>query len=153
MRTAAAVIVGLSLTLTAGVAAAQEHWTEGPVWQCSAYRTAEGRFDDYMMYLRGNSAAIYGESKKQGLILDWKVYVRPPSRTDDWDVLVCSLFPSFAKALDYDAADEEKAKAVSTKHWKTADEQKQRELGAKRYELRRFLGTSYFREITLKPLQ
>jgi hypothetical protein len=42
--------------------------------------------------------------------------------------------------------------AIQADHWKTADQEKIRQLSAKRYELRDFLGTSYIREIALKPM-
>src|SRR5262245_3908279 len=35
-------------------AVAQEHWTEGPVWACEAYRTSPGQFDAYLKYIRTN---------------------------------------------------------------------------------------------------
>src|SRR5947209_13924364 len=40
--------------LAAPAALAQEHFTEGPVWECGSYRTKQGHFDDYMKYLRQN---------------------------------------------------------------------------------------------------
>lgn len=60
-----ATIAVLSLLL-GGVAAAQEHWTEGPVWEVSFYRTTPGHFDDYMKYLRQNFLPQNAEGKKQG---------------------------------------------------------------------------------------
>lgn len=149
---ASAVAVGLSLVMAAGAASAQEHWTEGPVWACSAYRTKQGQFDDYLKYLRQNYAVTTAEAKKQGLILDSKLFVQVPARPDDWDVLICSLYPSFAKALDFNASDDEKNKAISAKHYKTSDQDKQREVAAKRFAMRDFLGTTYPREVSLKPL-
>jgi hypothetical protein len=59
---------------------------------------------------------------------------------------------SFAKTLDYNAADDAKGKDIAAKHFKTADEQKQRDVAVKRFEFRDFLGTSYYREVNLKPL-
>ena len=37
-------------------AVAQEHWTEGPVWECTTYRTNPGMFDAYMKYIRAHAA-------------------------------------------------------------------------------------------------
>jgi len=78
----------------AGAAGAQEHFTEGPVWECSSYRT------------------------------------KP----------------------DYNAGDDAKSKEISAKHFKTSDEQKQRDMIAKRLAMRDFLGSSYYREVKLKPM-
>jgi hypothetical protein len=140
------------LCLVAQVAFAQEHYSEGPVWECSAYRTKPGHFDDYMKYLRQNFLPQGQESKKAGLLMDQKVFVKVPETPTDPDVVICTLYANFGKALDYDAADDAKAKDIATKHFKTADEQKQRDVSGKRFEFREFLGTSYYREVTLKAM-
>ncbi len=66
--------------------------------------------------------------------------------------MLCTLHASFAKALDYSAADEAKSKDIAAKHFNTADEQKQRDTSAKRFAFRDFVGTSYYREVSLKPM-
>jgi hypothetical protein len=136
----------------AGNLVAQEHWTEGPVWNITFYRTTPGHFDDYMKYLRTHYAVITAESKKQGLILDTKVYVKQPHDANDWDVAIATLYPSYGKALDYNAADDDKGKAIQSKHWKTSDEAKQQEMSAPRLALRTFVGSEIAREVTLKPM-
>ena len=140
------------MCLVAPAALAQEHFTEGPVWECSLYRTKQGHFDDYMKYLRQNFLPQGQESKKAGLLLDQKVFMHVPANLSEPDVEICTLYASFAKALDYDAADEAKGKDIAAKHFKTADEQKQRDLAARRFEFRDFLGTGYYREVNLKPM-
>ncbi|HET7293499.1 MAG TPA: hypothetical protein VFM88_13825 [Vicinamibacteria bacterium] len=138
--------------LAAPAAFAQEHFTEGPVWECGAYRTKQGHFDDYMKYLRQNFIPPGQEAKKAGLVLDQKVFLKVPESPSDPDVLICTLHASFGKALDFDAGDDAKAKEIASRHFKTADEQKQREMTANRFGFRDFLGTSHYREVTLKPL-
>jgi hypothetical protein len=133
-------------------ALAQEHYTEGPVWACSALRTKPGHFDDYMKYLRQNFVPQAQESKKAGLFVDQKIYVKVPENPTDPDVLICTLFTSFGKALDFNAGDDAKVKEIASKHFKTADEQKQREMIANRFAFREALGTSYYREVNLKPM-
>jgi hypothetical protein len=59
-----------------------------------------------------------------------------PENPNDPDILLCTLHASFAKALDYNPADDAKGKDIA----------------AKRYEFRDYLGTSYYREVNLKPL-
>lgn len=145
------VIAVLSLLL-GGVAAAQEHWTEGPVWEVSFYRTTPGHFHDYMKYLRQNSLPQNEESKKQGLILDQKVFVKNPTSPDDWDVAFATLYKNMA-ALDYSAEIDKKGKAIAEKHFKTADEEKQRERTKPRLDWRTFLGTQLIREVNLKPMR
>lgn len=138
--------------LVAPLASAQEHFTEGPVWECGAYRTKQGHFDDYMKYLRQNVLPQNQESKKAGLVLDQKVFLHTPENPTDPDVVICTQHANFGKALDFDAADDAKAKEIASKHYKTSDEEKQRNLAAKRFDFRDFLGTSYYREVSLKPL-
>jgi hypothetical protein len=137
-RVVLAVLV-LSL-LVASVAVAQEHWTEGPVWEISFYRTTPGHFDDYLKYLRQNVLPQNEESKKQGLVLDQKVYVKAPAGPEDWDIAFATLHKNMA-ALDYSAELDKKGKAVAEKHYKTADEDKQREMIKPRLDWRTFLGT------------
>ena len=136
----------------AGALAAQEHWTEGPVWNITFYRTNPGHFDDYMKYLRAHYIVTTAESKKQGLILDSKIYVKQPRDANDWDVAIATLYPSYGKALDYNAADDDKGKAIQAQHWKTTDQDKQREMSSPRLNLRTFVGNEITREVTLKPM-
>ena len=140
----------LSLLL-GGVAAAQEHWTEGPVWEVSFDRTAPGHFDDYLKYLRKNVLPQNAEAKKQGLVLDQKVFVKTATAPGDWDIAFATLDKNMA-ALDYNAENDKKVKAIAEKHYKTADEEKQREMAKPRFDWRTFLGTTITREVTLKPL-
>jgi hypothetical protein len=146
------VLITVVLLLSFGVAArAQEHWTEGPVWQVSFYRTAPGHFDDYLKYLRKNFLPQNQESKKQGLILDQKIFVKDPTGPEDWDIAFATLYKNMA-ALDYNAENDKKGKAIAEKHYKTADEEKQRDMAKPRFDWRTFLGTQIVREVALKPL-
>jgi hypothetical protein len=151
MKRIFALAVALSLC-GLGAALAQEHWTEGPVWEVSFYRTTPGHFDDYMKWLRAHITVTSAEAKKEGLILDMKVFVKDPTGPNDWDVCIATLYPSYAKALDYSKTDEDKFKAIESKHWKTPDEEKQRQMSAPRFEARTFLGTTYAREVNLRPM-
>jgi hypothetical protein len=144
-------LVAAVLACASVQAVAQEHWTEGPVWECSSYRTNPGMFDTYMKYIRAHAIPVYEESKKAGLILDYKSFTKPPSSPDDWDFMLCTAHENYGRALDYSKADEDKADAIAAKHWATADEDKQEQLASPRLEMRRFLGTEYIREVTLRP--
>ena len=144
------VLVG---TLFAGVATAQEHWTEGPVWGCAMYRTQPGQYDNYMKYLRETMVPQSAERKKQGTVLDTKMFVRSPPSKDAWDVMLCSLYASYAKALDFDAEADKKDDSIREAQFKTADRAKQDAATAPRLVMREYLGTSYDREVTLRPLK
>ena len=138
--------------LTPAISQAQEHWNEGPVWECSAYRTAPGQFDTYLKWIRAHSEPINAEAKKQGLIVDFKTFVKPPNSPNDYDVLFCTLYSSFGKALDYNKGDDDKFEAISAAHWATADNEKQAQMAAPRLSMRTYLSTEYVREVTLKPI-
>ncbi len=137
--------------LTPALSQAQEHWIEGPVWECSSYRTAPGMFDTYMKWIRAHSEPINAEAKKQGLIVDFKSFVQAPRDPNDYDVLFCTLYSSYGKALDYNKGDDDKFEAISAKHWATPDDDKQREMASPRLEMRKYLGTAYVREVMLRP--
>jgi hypothetical protein len=151
MKSTKAGLLAATMALVSVSAAAQEHWTEGPAWACEAYRTSPGQFDAYLEYIRAQVEPQNIEAKKQGLILDYKTFVKAPNDPQDYDVLFCTLYPSYAKALDYNQGDDDKAKAISAAHFATADEDKQAEMIKPRLEMRTSLGTTYVREVTLKP--
>lgn len=151
MKSKTAGLLAAMVAFVSVPAAAQEHWTEGPVWECSAYRTNPGQFDTYLKYIRAHSEVINTEAKKQGLILDYKTFVKPPHDANDYDVLFCTLYSNFARALDYNKGDDDKFDAISAAHWATEDEDKQQEMSSPRLEMRKFLGTTYVREVTLRP--
>lgn len=144
--------VALLSTFAAGAAVAQEHFTEGPVWEVWCARTAEGHGEDYIEYLRKNYLPTMEEQKKQGLVQDVKFFLHVPAGPDDADICIATLHKSFGAALDYSADFEAKAKAIAAKHYKTEDEDQQEQMSAPRFQMRRDLGTTYFREIQLKPM-
>ncbi len=151
MKTRIFGLLAAGLLLVSGTAFAQEHWNEGPVWECSAYRTAPGMFDTYIQWIRAHSEPINAESKKQGLILDYKTFIHTPRDQNDYDVLFCTLYPNYGKALDYSKGDDDRGNAISAAHWGTPDNAKQRELASSRLAMRTYMGTSYHREVMLKP--
>ena len=152
MKRLTLIALSLGAFLLALPARAQEHYTEGPVWAVTYLRTKPGKFDDYLKYLRGSYSATSSEAKKQGLILDTKIFLNTPSDAHDWDIAIATLYPSFAKALDFNQADDDKRKAIAEKQFKTKDEAKQQEIIAPRLGMRDFIGTRYLREVNLKPL-
>ena len=141
------------LLAVVGFASAQElPYTEGPVTVVTAVKIMDGQFDNYMKWLRTHALVTTGEAKKQGLILDYKVFVNTPSSPDDHDVLICNLYESFGRALDFSQADEDKFDAIDAAHWKTASQDEQTNKAAPRLEMRKFLGTTIDREVTLRPI-
>jgi hypothetical protein len=146
---AALATAGIGMSATA---VAQEHWTEGPVWNCSYYYVSGENWDKYMLYLRRNTLPLQNAQKKAGLIADYRTFTKEPRSTDDWNFAACSLFKSYGQAYDFDAADEAKMKSIATEHWKTQDEEAQRKAAAERLSLRKFLGSTAMRQIDFRPL-
>jgi hypothetical protein len=132
---------------------AQEHFNLSAVRTVSFYRTSPGQFDNYMKYLRTNFLPTQEEAKKQGLIVGYSVLLNVPSSEDDWDVAIVTLNKNFADALDYNQDEADKMKKIQENHYKTTDEDKMDEMTSKRFEMRTYMGTKYFREVTLKPLK
>jgi len=151
MKSKAIGLLAAGCFFVSATALAQEHWTDGPVWECSAYQVNPGMFDTYMEWIRAHSEPINEEAKKQGLIVDYKAFTKTRSDVNDYDLLFCTLYASFSKALDYSKGDDDKFDAISAAHWATGDNAKQRELAAPRLEMRKYLGTSYHREVDLRP--
>jgi hypothetical protein len=152
MKTKRIGLAAVVLACASVPAVAQEHWTEGPVWECSAYRTNPGQFDAYMKWLRTHALVTSGEAKKQGLILDNKIFVKTPSDPNDYDVLICNLHSSFARALDFSQEDEDKLDAITEAHWGTPSQDEQRNKSAPRLEMRKFIGVTFVREVNLRPM-
>ena len=103
-------------------------------------------------YLRANYLPMMAEQKKQGLIVDSKFFLHTPGSPTDPDLCIATLHKSYGAALDYSADFEAKAKAIAAKHYKTDDEDKQAEATKPRFEMRKDLGTTYYREVQLKPM-
>lgn len=139
--------------ITTSLSFAQDHYTEGLVREVNFYKTKQGQFDEYMKYLRANFLPQQEEAKKQGLIVGYQVLLSTPTSGDDWDIAIVFLHKSYGAALDYSQSDADKMKAIAAKHYKTMDEQQQREMASKRFDMREYKGTRYIREVTLKPMQ
>jgi hypothetical protein len=133
-------------------AVAQEHWTEGPVWSCSYFFVSTENWDKYMLYLRRNTLPLQTAQKQAGLILDYRTYIKDASGADDWNFAACTVHKSYGAALDFDAAEDARLKAISATHWKTQDENAQRTAAAERFALRTLVGSQTFRQINFRPM-
>jgi hypothetical protein len=137
-------VLGLFLLL-ALQAFAQEHYTEGPVWQVTLIRVKPTQMDAYLTTLRANTKATYDEMKKENLILDYKVFLNTNKHDpQEWDIAVGVLFKNFG-ALDGLTA---KAEVIRDKVFGT--KQASLQLGEKRVEMREIVSTMLLREVTLK---
>lgn len=84
----------------APVAFAQEHFTEGPVWRVSTIKIKPTHEEEYLTQLQHGFKVFAEEMKREGLILDYKVFFKADqSGPNDWDMCTVLIFKNHA-ALD-----------------------------------------------------
>ena len=124
---------------------AQEHYTEGPVWRTTLISVKPNQMDAYLTSLRQGTKPLLDEEKKEGLIMDYKVFLKETSTgPKDWDVLVAVEYKNHA-ALDGLTA---KTEAVRDKVM--GGKQQAQQLGEKRQEMREIIGSELMQEISLR---
>jgi hypothetical protein len=139
-------VPGVLLSLLFALQAfAQEHYTEGPIWQVTLIRVKPTQMDAYLTTLRSSTKTLYDEMKKEGLILDYKVFFNTTKHDpQDWDMSIAVQYKNFA-ALDGLTAKNEviRDKILGSK-------QAAQQLGEKRVDMREIVSTMILREVTLK---
>jgi len=124
---------------------AQEHYTEGPVWRVSLIRVKPNQMDAYLTSLRQSSKPILDEEKRQGTIVDYKLFMKETkSNPEDWDLCLAVEYKNHA-ALDGLAA---KGEALRDKI--LGGKQQGQQLGEKRVEMREIITSDLLQEIMLK---
>ena len=79
---------------------AQENYTEGPVWRVSLVRVKPTHLDEYLTSMRQVSKGFIEEEKRQGLIVDYKIFLKETKTSpQDWDVCIAVEYKNHA-ALD-----------------------------------------------------
>ena len=124
---------------------AQEHFTEGPVWNITTIRVKPAHFDDYLTALRQNIKPFWDEAKREGVIMDWKVFVKQTRNSpQDWDIALAVLYKNHAQ-MDGQAA---KFEAIRDKV--LGGKKAAQEANEKRGEIRETISTELVQEIMLK---
>jgi hypothetical protein len=124
---------------------AQEHYTEGPIWQVTLIRVKPTQMDAYLTTLRANTKTIYDEMKKENLILDYHVFLNTTKHDlQDWDIAIGVQYKNFG------ALDGLTAKGETIRDKILGSKQAAQQLGEKRVEMREIVGTMLLREVTLK---
>jgi hypothetical protein len=135
----------LCLVGLAAPAAAQEHYTEGPVWRVNYLAVKPGKFNDALKDLRANFNKVSAQAKAQGLILDYKVFFNATSNNpDDWDIATATLYKGYS-ALDGLTG---KMDPITLKHYGSAETRTQ--AGAKRVELWTTVSSALARDVVMK---
>jgi len=133
------------LLLLAPTVLAQEHYTEGPVWRVSLIRVKPTQMDAYLTSLRQSSKPILEEQKKNGTIMDYKLFLKETKNNpEDWDVCLAIEYKNHA-AMDGLAA---KGEMVRDKI--LGGKQPAQQLSEKRAEIRELVSSELLQEIILK---
>jgi hypothetical protein len=124
---------------------AQEHYTEGPVWRVSLVRVKPTHMDEYLTSLRQSSKPLLEEQKRQGIIMDYKLFLKETrNNPEDWDLCLAIEYKNHA-AMDGLAA---KGEAVRDKI--LGGKQQAQQLAEKRQEIRETISSELLQEIILK---
>jgi len=133
------------LLLLAPAVYAQEHYTEGPVWRVSLIHVKPTHMDDYLTAMQKTLKPFFEEEKRQGLIVDYKVFFKETMHSpDDWDVCLAVEYKNHAAFDGLDA----KLEAVRDKVM--GGKQSAQQLAEKREEIRQVLSSELLQEIFLK---
>jgi hypothetical protein len=136
------VVLLLSIT---PVLFAQEHYTEGPIWRIQLIRVKPTHMDEYLTSLQQTTKPFVDEQKKQGMIMDYKVFLKETKNSpDDWDICVAIEYKNHA-AMDGLAA---KGEAIRDKV--LGGKAPAQQLSEKRAEIREIISSELLEEVFLK---
>jgi hypothetical protein len=124
---------------------AQEHYTEGPIWRVQLIRVKPTQMDAYLTSLRQSTKPLIEEQKRQGMIMDYKVFLKQTKNgPEDWDICVAIQYKNYA------AMDGLAAKGESVRDKILGGKQASQQLGEKRAEIREIISSELLQEIFLK---
>jgi len=124
---------------------AQENYTEGPVWRDSLIRVKPNHMDEYLTSLRQVSKPFIEEEKRQGLIVDYKIFIKETQNNpQDWDLCLAVQYKNYA------AMDGLGGKMEAIRDKVLGGKQEAHQLGEKREEIREIISDELLREIYLK---
>src|SRR5579863_3290970 len=133
------------LVLLAPALFAQEHYTEGPIWRVQLIRVKPTQMDAYLTSLRQSTKPLIEEQKRQGTIMDYKVFLKQTkANPEDWDICVAIEYKNYA-AMDGLVA---KGEAVRDKI--LGGKAQGQQLAEKRVEIREIIASDLLQEIFLK---
>jgi len=133
------------LLLIAPAVLAQEHYTEGPVWRVQLIRVKPTAMDAYLTSLRQSSKPILDQEKSDGMILDYKVFLKETKNNpDDWDLCLAVEYKNHA------AMDGLAAKGEMLRDKILGGKQPAQKLSEKRAEIRELISSELLQEIILK---
>jgi hypothetical protein len=124
---------------------AQEHYTEGPIWRVQLIRVKPTQMDAYLTSLQQTTKPLIDEEKKQGVIMDYKVFLKQTKNTpEDWDICVAVEYKNYA------AMDGLAAKGEMFRDKILGGKAQGQQLSEKRAEIREIISSELMQEIFLK---
>jgi hypothetical protein len=137
--------LALFMLLLAPALFAQEHYTEGPIWRVQLIRVKPTHMDDYLTSLRKSTKPLIEEQKKEGIIMDYKVFLKETKNSpDDWDICVAIEYKNHA------AMDGLTAKGELLRDKILGGKAPAQQLTEKRAEIREIISSELMQEIMLK---
>jgi hypothetical protein len=135
----------LLVLLLAPAMFAQEHYTEGPIWRVQLIRVKPTQMDAYLTSLRQSTKPLIEEQKKQGVIVDYKVFLKlTKANPEDWDICVAIEYKNFA------AMDGLTAKGEMARDKILGGKAQGQQLTEKRAEIREIITSDLLQEVFLK---
>jgi hypothetical protein len=144
-RALCAMLFAITLLAALPTYAQNPNYDNGPVWRVTDYAIKPGQFEAFWKDFRENVKPSYEALKKEGLIIDYKVWTN--ATTDgphDWDVAVGTMIPNWAAIDQLDA----KAATIIAKHY--GSREAMIEAGKKRTEIREVVASKLAREVMPK---
>ena len=133
------------LLLLAPALFAQENYIEGPVWRVSLIRVKPTHMDEYLTTLRKSSKPFFDEEKRQGMIMDYKIFLKETkANPEDWDICVAIEYKNHA------AMDGLAAKGEEVRDKILGGKAPAQQLAEKRQEIRETITSDLLQEIFLK---
>src|SRR3984885_9261724 len=124
---------------------AQEHYTEGHIWRIQLIRVKPTHMDEYLTSLQQSTKPLIEEEKKQGMIMDYKVFLKETKNSpEDWDICVAVEYKNHA------AMDGLTAKIEAARDKILGGKAPAQELSEKRSEIREIISSELMEEIYLK---
>lgn len=92
--------------------------TPGVVVRINYLDIKPGKGNDFTTFMGTHNIPMWEEQKKQGLILDYKLFSQPTfDGANDWDVAVVFFYKNYADALDSSPERNAKFDAISIGHY------------------------------------
>ena len=131
--------------LLAGIAAAQDQYTEGTVERVTLVRILPGHFNAFMADLKNNIQPIWEAEKSNGLIEGYQIFLnQTKANEEDWDIGIALTYKNMA------ALDGLGMKVLDLRMKQYGDKNKEQQVVDKRTENGRQVASYLIRNVTLK---